>query len=92
MCAGWPNEAGNPPHRLPPGGSYPSVLVANATYDPPTPPASAFRLWLQLPEARLLIAEADGHQSWIVSRCAFEAQFAFLLDPAATPPYTICPD
>jgi TAP-like protein len=37
MCAGWPNEASNPPHRLPPGGSYPNVMVANATYDPPTP-------------------------------------------------------
>jgi pimeloyl-ACP methyl ester carboxylesterase len=91
LCAGWPIAAGNPPHRLPPGGSYPNVLVANAAYDPPTPPANAFRLWLQLPEARLLIADADGHQSWIVSRCAFEAQLRFLLDPASAPPYTICP-
>ena len=48
--------------------------------------------WLQLPEARLLIAEADGHQSLVVSRCAFEVQLGFLLDPASAQPVTICPD
>ena len=81
----------DPPHPLR-VGPQPNVLVANPTYDPATPLTNALSVWLQIPEARLLIAEADGHQSLIVSRCAFDAQFAFLRDPAATPPTTVCPD
>jgi TAP-like protein len=66
-------------------------VVANPTYDPVTPLINAFRLWIQLPEARLLIADSDGHQS-IRSRCAFEGQLGFLLDPASAQPVTICLD
>jgi pimeloyl-ACP methyl ester carboxylesterase len=90
-CAGWPNAAGDPPHPLE-VGSHPDVLVANPSYDPATPLTNALSVWLQIPEARLAIAEADGHQSWLASRCAFEAELAFLLDPASTPRTTICPD
>jgi hypothetical protein len=90
-CAGWPVAAADPPHRFR-IGSNPNVLVANPSYDPATPFINAASIWLQIPEARLLIAEADGHQSLIVSRCAFEAALRFLLDPALTPPITICPD
>jgi hypothetical protein len=68
------------------------VLVASATYDPPTPLSNAVSVWLQIPEARLLIADADGHQSILASRCAFEAQLRFLRDPASAPPVTLCPD
>jgi pimeloyl-ACP methyl ester carboxylesterase len=90
-CAGWPRPDGNPPHpiRI---GPHPNVMVANPSYDPATPLVNALSLWLQIPEARLLIAEADGHQSWNVSRCAFDAALGFLLDPASAPPYTICPN
>jgi hypothetical protein len=42
--------------------------------------------------ARLLIAEVDGHQSLIWSRCAFEAMARFLADPAAMPSTTLCVD
>lgn len=91
MCAGWPNDASNPPHRLPLGRSYPNVMVANPTYDPVTPLINAVSVWLQLPEARLLIADFDGHQS-IRSRCAFEVQLGFLLDMASAQPVTICRD
>jgi pimeloyl-ACP methyl ester carboxylesterase len=91
MCAGWPHEASNPPHRLR-VGPHPNVLVASATYDPPTPLSNAVSVWLQIPEARLLIADADGHQSILASRCAFEAQLRFLRDPASAPPVTLCPD
>ena len=90
-CAGWPITERDPPHRLR-IGSHPNVLVANPSYDPATPFVNAASIWLQIPEARLLIAEADGHQSLIVSRCAFEAMLRFLLDPTSTPPITICPD
>jgi hypothetical protein len=34
----------------------------------------------------------DGHQSLVWSRCAFEAQFRFLLDPASVSTTTLCPD
>jgi pimeloyl-ACP methyl ester carboxylesterase len=90
-CAGWPIAAGDPPHRLR-VGSHPNVMVANASYDPATPLINAASVWTQVPEARLLVAEADGHQSLIVSRCAFNAQLQFLLDPSSAPPVTICPD
>jgi pimeloyl-ACP methyl ester carboxylesterase len=88
-CAGWTNAASNPPHRLE-VGAHPNVLVANPTYDPATPLTNALSVWLQIPEARLVIAEGDGHQSWIISRCAFDAQFQFLLDPASAQPVTLC--
>lgn len=89
-CAGWPLDATNPPHPLQ-VSSHPNVVVANPTHDPPTPLINALAVWLQIPEARLLIADADGHESIGNSRCAFEAQFRFLLDPASAPPVTICP-
>jgi pimeloyl-ACP methyl ester carboxylesterase len=90
-CAGWPFAATNPPHKLQ-VGSHPNVMVANATHDPPTPLINALAVWLQIPDARLLIADVDGHQSLVWSRCAFEAQFHFLLDPASVSTTTLCPD
>jgi pimeloyl-ACP methyl ester carboxylesterase len=90
-CIGWPFDATNPPHRLQ-VGSHSNVLVANPAYDPQTPLINALAVWLQIPDARLLIADADGHQSLIFSRCAFEAQMRFLADPAAMPSTTLCPD
>jgi pimeloyl-ACP methyl ester carboxylesterase len=90
MCAGWPNEAGDPPHPLH-ISPHPNVLVATATYDPPTPLISAVSVWQQIPEARLLIAETDGHQAILVSRCAFEFVRDFLLDPPSAQPVSICP-
>lgn len=91
MCAGWPNEATNPPHRLR-VGAHPNVMVASATYDPPTPLTNALNVWLQIPEAKLLIAETDGHQALLASDCAFEVVLDFFLDPASVQPTTICPN
>ena len=51
--------------------SHPNVIVANTTHDSQTPLINALSVWLQIPDARLLIADADGHQSLIYSRCAF---------------------
>jgi pimeloyl-ACP methyl ester carboxylesterase len=90
-CVGWPSEATNPPHRLQ-VGSHPNVMVANGTHDPPTPLINALAVWLQIPEARLLIADVDGHQSLPFSRCAFEAQLRFLVDPTSVSTTTLCPD
>ena len=54
-CVGWPSETSNPPHRLQ-VGSHPNVMVANGTHDPATPLVNAMSVWLQIPDARLLIA------------------------------------
>ncbi|HEY2474646.1 MAG TPA: alpha/beta fold hydrolase [Candidatus Cybelea sp.] len=88
-CAGWPWPATNPPHTLA-VGPHPNVMVANPTYDPATPLSSAVAVWLQIPRARLLVADVDGHQSWLLSRCAFEAERRFLGDPASTLRTTVC--
>lgn len=88
-CAGWPRPASNPPHRLQ-VGAHPNVLVANPTHDPATPLVAAVAVWSQIPQARLLIADVDGHQALPFSRCAFEAQLQFLIDPASLPPTTFC--
>jgi pimeloyl-ACP methyl ester carboxylesterase len=90
-CVGWPFEATNPPHRLQ-VGSHPNVMVATGTHDPPTPLINAIAVWLQIPDARLLIADVDGHQSLAWSRCAFEAQLRFLRDPTSVSATTLCPD
>jgi hypothetical protein len=90
-CVGWPTEATNPPHRLQ-IGSHPNVMVASPTHDPATPLINALALWLQIPDARLLIADVDGHQSLAWSRCAYEAQLRFLLDPTSVSATTLCTD
>ncbi len=89
-CVGWPWAATNPPHDLQ-VGPHPNVLVANGTHDPPTPLVAAVAVWSQIPQARLLIADADGHQVLPFSRCGFEAMVRFLTDPASLAPTTYCP-
>ena len=71
VCVGWPRDAANPPHQLK-VGPHRNVMVANPTHDPATPLANAVSVWLQIPEARLLIADVDGHQSLPLSKCAYE--------------------
>jgi pimeloyl-ACP methyl ester carboxylesterase len=88
-CAGWPRDAANPPHQLK-VGPHRNVMVANPTHDPATPLASAVSVWLQIPEARLLIADVDGHQSLPLSKCAYEAQARFLVDPGSASSTTLC--
>jgi pimeloyl-ACP methyl ester carboxylesterase len=89
-CVGWPWEATNPPHDLQ-VGPHPNVLVANGTHDPATPLVAAVAVWSQIPQARLLIADADGHQVLPFSRCGFEAEVRFLTDPSSLDSTTYCP-
>lgn len=89
-CVGWPMAAGYPPHQLR-VGLHPNVMVANPTHDPATPLSNALSVWLQIPQSRLLVADSDGHQSWIVSKCAFEAEARFLGDSRDYPSVTLCP-
>jgi hypothetical protein len=89
-CLGWPSAVTYPPHQLR-VGSHPNVMVANNTHDSQTPLINALSVWLQIPDARLVIADADGHQSFIWSQCAFQAQLGFLVNPASAPATTICP-
>ena len=65
-------------------------MVANPTHDPPTPLANAVSVCLQIPEARLLIADVDGHQSLPLSKCAYETQARFLADPKSVSSTTLC--
>jgi len=67
-------------------------MVANSTHDSQTPLVNALSIWLQIPDARLLIADVDGHQSLIHSRCAFEAAARFLDNPESAATTTLCPD
>jgi len=91
ICVGWPLEARNPPHRLQ-MGPHPNVMVANPTHDPSTALSNALAVWLQIPEARLLLSDTDGHEALTFSRCAFEAEFRFLNDPTSVATTTLCPD
>jgi hypothetical protein len=65
-------------------------MVASATHDPPTPLANALAVYLQIPEARLTIADTDGHQALIVSKCAYETSARFLDDPESASSVTLC--
>jgi hypothetical protein len=67
-CVGWPSPATNPPHPLR-AGLHPNVMVASPTHDPATPLVNALSVWLQIPDARLLIADVDGHQSLRPASC-----------------------
>lgn len=88
-CVGWPREARNPPRPLKAAPNR-NVMVLNATHDPPTPLANAMSIWLQIPEARLVVADADGHQALILSTCAYETVARFLADPKSVSSVTLC--
>lgn len=90
VCVGWPRDARNPPHTLD-VGPHPNVMVLNTTHDPPTPLANALSIWLQIPRARLAIADVDGHQALVLSKCAYEASARFLADPTSVESVTLCP-
>ena len=89
-CAGWPREASHPPHPLKVVGFHRDVMVSNPTHDPATPLSNAASVWLQIPLARLMIADVDGHQTLPNSHCAYEADLRFFLDPASMPLITLC--
>ena len=57
----------------------------------PAPLVAAVAVWSQIPRARLLIADADGHQVLPFSRCGFEAEVRFLIDPSSLDSTTYCP-
>jgi hypothetical protein len=88
-CVGWPQEARFPPHPLE-VGPHPEVIVSNTTHDPPTPLANALSVYLQIPQARLLIADTDGHQALALSNCAYETAARFLDDPESVSSVTLC--
>jgi pimeloyl-ACP methyl ester carboxylesterase len=88
-CVGWPGEATNPPHTLKVAPNR-NVMVSNSSHDPATPLANAVSVWLQIPEARLLIADVDGHQSLTLSKCAYETAARFLADPKSVSSTTLC--
>jgi pimeloyl-ACP methyl ester carboxylesterase len=90
-CVGWPLAASNPPHPLD-VGAHPNVLVANPTHDPATPLINALSVWMQIPHARLLLADVGGHQSLLLSDCAYQTMARFLDDPSSVATTTLCPN
>jgi pimeloyl-ACP methyl ester carboxylesterase len=90
-CVAWPKPASYPPHRLN-VGTHPNVMVASPTHDPATPLANALSVWLQIPQARLLVADVGGHQSLTLSACAYKAQARFLENPKSVSSVTVCPN
>jgi pimeloyl-ACP methyl ester carboxylesterase len=88
-CVGWPYATRNPPHRLQ-VVSHPNVMVANGSHDSQTPLINALSVWLQIPDARLLIADVDGHGALPQSTCVYEAVAQFLTDPRSVGQTTIC--
>jgi pimeloyl-ACP methyl ester carboxylesterase len=89
-CIGWPFDATNPPHLLQ-VGPHANVLVANSVHDSSTPLTNAINVWSQIPDARLLISDVDGHQSLFWSQCTWERISGFLLDANALQTTTFCP-
>jgi pimeloyl-ACP methyl ester carboxylesterase len=88
-CIGWPFDATNPPHLLQ-VGPHPNVLIANSVHDSSTPLTNAINVWSQIPDARLLISDVDGHQSLFWSACAWEMIRGFLLDSSSLQTTTFC--
>jgi len=88
-CAGWPREARNPPHPIKTAPRR-DILMSNATHDSATPLANALSIYLQIPEARLMIADTDGHGSLAVSNCAYEIDARFIADPTSLSSITLC--
>jgi hypothetical protein len=89
VCVGWPRDAANPPHPIR-GEPRRDIVIANPTHDPATPLANAMSVYLQIPEARLLIADVDGHQSMLLSQCAYETDARFFADPKSVSSVTLC--
>jgi pimeloyl-ACP methyl ester carboxylesterase len=90
-CVGWPLAAVNPPHALHVGW-HGNVLVESPTHDPATPLMNAVSVWMQIPGAKLLIADTDGHQALILSKCALQAMIKFYNDPKSVDSSTMCPN
>ncbi|MGW6454965.1 alpha/beta fold hydrolase [Streptomyces sp. NPDC055078] len=86
-CVGWDRPATNRPHRLD-VGKHPRVLVASNTHDPATPLSNALAVHRQIPRSKLLVADADGHQTLVFSRPGFDVITRFLGDPSSVGRYT----
>jgi hypothetical protein len=88
-CLGYP-VAVDPPHRIHTPQTT-GILVGSNTHDPATPLVNALSVWRQLRGARLLEADADGHQALVMSSCAAGAYARFLDDPSDLPRIIHCP-
>jgi hypothetical protein len=59
----WRGRRGAAASDYPTMRCSPNLMVANTTHNPPTPLINALAVWLQILDARLLIADGDVHQS-----------------------------
>lgn len=88
-CTGWSRPSTNPLHVLRVGW-HRNVLVANPARDPSTALPNALAVHQQIPGSVLLIADADGHQTLVRSRCSYAAMEKFLNDPKSVPATILC--
>lgn len=89
-CSTWPVRAADP-YRGPFDRPTPPILVLGPTRDPATPFANSALMSTELRNARLLTVFGYGHTAFLnPSRCANEAERAYLVDGVVPRPGTVC--
>ena len=76
------------PDLVPPA-TAPTDHPPTAAHNSQTRLVNALSIWVQIPYALLLIADVDGPQGLIYSRCAFAAVARFLDDPGSVATTTL---
>ena len=79
LCAGWPIDPPNPPHR-PDIRQGPSILVMNSLHDPATPHEWATQVTAHTPHATLLTYTGWGHGTYSRTPCTTAAADRYLID------------
>jgi pimeloyl-ACP methyl ester carboxylesterase len=91
VCAKWPVHVATPAKALHAVGA-PPILVVGTKYDPATPYSWALSLSRQLPHARLLTWNGDGHEAYNRgSDCIDSAVDHYLLTGVLPRDRKVCP-
>ncbi|MEJ2867766.1 alpha/beta hydrolase [Actinomycetospora sp. OC33-EN08] len=89
-CSTWPVRAADP-YRGPFNRNQAPILVLGPTRDPSTPFQNSVLMSTELRNARLLTVVGYGHTSLLnPSRCAPDAERAYLVDGTLPRPGTVC--
>lgn len=91
VCAYWPVAPKGETGPLTADGA-PPILLVGGTDDPATPYAWAQAVSRQLAGSVLLTREGNGHVSYDKSRCAQQAEDAYLINLTLPAPNTVCRD
>jgi pimeloyl-ACP methyl ester carboxylesterase len=89
-CSTWPARAADP-YRGPFDRSLTPILVLGPTHDPSTPFRNSVLMTQELRNARLLTVAGYGHTTFLnPSRCAGDAERAYLVGGTLPRPGTVC--